>query len=253
MTVSGAVISYPWASNLVYRLTGSPVPAGRGGGPADRRAPVAWRGEAERGRGRARRAQRGDGRERTARPEAARSSAAGRPARTGGGSETPAVIPAEARSACWARAEQQVPTWSLLSMRLPNREDGPVAFTITDGAHWNAFARSNAHAEQRHRRRHPVAALRGGRVSARRSRGWLRFAHTGELGGLLGQIIAGIGCLGGVLLVYTGCRSRSADLWNWSLWARLGVPRQPPAVVEPPGATLAREAIEGPGSIRRAG
>ena len=33
MTVSGAVISYPWASNLVYRLTGSPVPAGRGGGP----------------------------------------------------------------------------------------------------------------------------------------------------------------------------------------------------------------------------
>ena len=35
LTMSGMVISYPWASNLVYTLTGSPRPvaAGRGGGP----------------------------------------------------------------------------------------------------------------------------------------------------------------------------------------------------------------------------
>ena len=37
LTASGMVISYTWASNLVYTLTGSPRPAaaaGRGGGPA---------------------------------------------------------------------------------------------------------------------------------------------------------------------------------------------------------------------------
>ena len=35
LTMTGMVISYPWASNLVYTLTGSPRPvaAGRGGGP----------------------------------------------------------------------------------------------------------------------------------------------------------------------------------------------------------------------------
>ncbi len=40
LTASGMVISYTWASNLVYTLTGSPRPAaaaGRGGGPAGER------------------------------------------------------------------------------------------------------------------------------------------------------------------------------------------------------------------------
>src|ERR1700741_3584939 len=90
-----------------------------------------------------------------------------------------------------------------MSMRLPNRQGGSVAFTITDGAHWNAFARSNL----------SISAATGEVVQwqpysdssrGQKLRGWLRFAHTGELGGLAGQIVAGIGCLGGVFLVYTG-------------------------------------------------
>ena len=61
-----------------------------------------------------------------------------------------------------------------------------------------------------------------GNTAGQKPRGWLRFAHTGELGGLAGQIIAGLGCLGGVFLVYTGLSLAFRRLWNWSFWHTLG-------------------------------
>jgi uncharacterized iron-regulated membrane protein len=153
------------------------------------------------------------------------------------------VIPADLDKV-WARAEQQVPTWSQLSMRLPNREDGPVAFTITDGANWNAFARSNltlnaATAEVVQWQPYEASSL------GQKARGWLRFAHTGELGGLTGQIIAGLGCLGGVFLVYTGLSLAFRRLWNWALWNRLGARRRNPleVVTGASGADVGREPV----------
>jgi uncharacterized iron-regulated membrane protein len=76
-------------------------------------------------------------------------------------------------------------------------------------------------------------------------RGWLRFAHTGELGGLTGQIIAGVGCLGGVFLVGTGLSLAFRRLWNWSLWKRLGASGRTPLDVTStePASTGAREAV----------
>ena len=188
MTASGVVLSYPWANDLVYRLTGSQVPV-RGGGPG---------GPASGGEGAAGR---------------------GGQALSGGGRGT--VIPAEL-DRIWARAEARVPTWSILSMRLPAREGAPVAFTITDGANWNQFARSNL----------TVNGASGDVVQwqpydnssvGQKVRGWLRFAHTGELGGLPGQLVAGAGCLGGVFLVCTGLSLACRRLWNWTLWTRFGV------------------------------
>ena len=195
MTMSGVVISYPWATDLVYRVTGSPVPV---------------------------RAQRVEG----------------RTAREGG--MQAAVIPAEL-DRIWVRAEAQVPTWSILTMRLPAREGAPVAFTITDGANWNAFARSTL----------TVSATGEvvqwqpyeGNSLGQKVRGWLRFAHTGELGRLPGQLIAGIGCLGGVFLVYTGLSLAFRRLWNWTLWTRFGAStaRQPRPVSSRLPASSARE------------
>ena len=129
-------------------------------------------------------------------------------------------------------------------MRLPNREDGPVAFTITDGANWNAFARSNL----------TLNAATGDVIQwqpyeagtlGQKVRGWLRFAHTGELGGLTGQVIAGLGCLGGVFLVYTGLSLALRRLWNWSLWKRLGSSRRrlPGVPASAPASVSAREAV----------
>ena len=125
----------------------------------------------------------------------------------------------------FANAVQKVPTWGQLSLRLPAREDAPTQFTITDGAQWNRFARSqltlnSATGEVVQWQPYEAQSL------GQRARGWLRFAHTGELGGVIGQIIAGIGCLGGVFLVYTGLALALRRLVNWSLWARLGVRRR---------------------------
>ncbi|HEY1108093.1 MAG TPA: PepSY-associated TM helix domain-containing protein, partial [Opitutaceae bacterium] len=40
--------------------------------------------------------------------------------------------------------------------------------------------------------------------AAQQVRSWTRFLHTGEAVGPLGQFLAGLACLGGVFLVYTG-------------------------------------------------
>jgi uncharacterized iron-regulated membrane protein len=241
MTVSGAVISYTWATNLVYRVAGSPVPAARGGGPGGGAAAQEGGGRGA-GAGRARSA---DGPARAGAAQAPRGAADGRgPERN---QPEAAIIPA-ALDQIWARAEQQVPTWSLLSMRLPNREGGPVAFTITDGAHWNAFARSNLTlngASGEVIQWQPYAdGSRGQKL-----RGWLRFAHTGELGGLTGQIIAGIGCLGGVFLVYTGLSLAIRRLWNWTLWQRLAsgarARRESPASLPAAESVIRRDTAAG--------
>jgi uncharacterized iron-regulated membrane protein len=237
MTISGAVISYPWASNLVYRLTGSPVPArgnAAGGPPAAQEngnGPGGGRGAAA-GRGRSADRPRAEG--------AARQRGAADGANRGSERSQPevAIIPAEI-DRIWARAEQHVPTWSLLSMRLPNQEGAPVAFTITDGAHWNSFARSNLtlNASGEVMQWQPYAdGSRGQKL-----RGWLRFAHTGELGGMTGQIVAGIGCLGGVFLVGTGLSLAFRRLWNWSLWKRLASGSRAPT--QAPASSMARESV----------
>lgn len=101
------------------------------------------------------------------------------------------------------RAAAQLPTWRSMTLRLPQRAGDPLTVSIVDGAYWNRFARSQLTLD-------PVtaavirwepysAASRGQKV-----RGWIRFAHTGELGGVPGQIAAGLACLGGVALVWTG-------------------------------------------------
>jgi uncharacterized iron-regulated membrane protein len=41
-------------------------------------------------------------------------------------------------------------------------------------------------------------------AAAQRVRSWTRFLHTGEALGPIGQLVAGLACLGGCFLVYTG-------------------------------------------------
>lgn len=146
----------------------------------------------------------------------------------GGGSQT-TIVP-ESLDQVVARAEQQMPTWSQLSFRLPSREGGPVSFTLTDGAHWNPMARNQLTLDSR------TAEVINwqpyvGQNLGQRARGWMRFAHTGELGGLPGQIVAGLGCLGGMFLVYTGLALALRRLLNWSLWASFRSKRRSADVV----------------------
>jgi uncharacterized iron-regulated membrane protein len=165
MTATGMVMSYPWANDLLYRVTGSTPPAVSG--RADRGRP--------RVEGRPRRGSEGDALKRS-------------------------TTTAQQLDRAWRRAEATVPSWRTMTLR-PG--DDPLTFSIVDGSSWNRFARSQL----------TVDAAGGAVVSwqpyseaslGQRARTWVRFSHTGELGGLTGQILAGVGCVGGTFLVWTG-------------------------------------------------
>jgi uncharacterized iron-regulated membrane protein len=99
-----------------------------------------------------------------------------------------------------------------------------VSFTITDGRSWNAFARSQLTVDAATgdvRQWQPYES----NTLGQKARGWFRFAHTGELAGILGQMIAGIACAGGVVLVWTGLSLALRRLFNWHVWRRLGAQR----------------------------
>jgi uncharacterized iron-regulated membrane protein len=110
LTATGMVISYSWASNLVYTLTGSPRPAaaaGRGGGPGAEGAGGRGGGrDGERWRGEPGRAEPAGG-DRARRP----ADASARPA---GGSNSPVAL-----ESLFARAGRLVPTWRTMIIRLP--------------------------------------------------------------------------------------------------------------------------------------
>jgi uncharacterized iron-regulated membrane protein len=62
----------------------------------------------------------------------------------------------------------------------------------------------------------PFASLSPGR----QIRSWLRFAHTGEVYGLVGQTIAGLVSLGASVLVYTGLLLAFRRLLAWRVRVR---------------------------------
>lgn len=169
LTITGVVMSYPWANALLFRLAGSPPPVAGGG--------------------------------------------VGRAGQARGGEGRPAPLP-ENLDAIWSRATDQVPTWRTITARIPARPNAPVVFTISDGSSWNAFARSQltvSAADATIAKWEPYDATTRGQ----KWRGWVRFGHTGELGGLAGQIIAGIACVGAAVLVWTGLALAFRRLIAW--------------------------------------
>ena len=105
--------------------------------------------------------------------------------------------------ALWVRAEQQVPGWRSINLRLPSSPAGPAVFAIDSGNGGQPQLRSTltldaATAEVV--RWEPFESQTAGR----RLRSWSRFTHTGEYYGLVGQTIAGLVSGGAVVLVYTG-------------------------------------------------
>jgi uncharacterized iron-regulated membrane protein len=103
----------------------------------------------------------------------------------------------------WAMAEARMPSWRSIAVRLPQRADQPVTFTMSERDRLNAMARSTLAvnlATASELRWEPYDGLTVGQ----RLRTWMRFGHTGELWGLPGQIVAGVASAGGCVLVWTG-------------------------------------------------
>jgi uncharacterized iron-regulated membrane protein len=197
LVVLGAMpISFPWANALVYRAVGEEVPPPNGGGGGGRGA--AGRGAGEAGRG---------------------------PSNAGRGSSNAASAANQGRSALppvdalWARAAEQVPEWRSIALRLPASTKSPAVFTIDSGNGGQPQRRATltlntATAEVV--RWEPFTSQSLGR----RLRSWLRFTHTGEYYGLIGQTIAGIASAGGVMLVWTGLSLALRRLAAWVIRPR---------------------------------
>lgn len=104
----------------------------------------------------------------------------------------------------------QIPHWETITLRLSETLDAPRAgsraaatFTVRAADSWPRTAtttltldpftgevlRRTGYADQN---------------AAQRVRSWTRFLHTGEAVGTIGQLIAGLACVGGCVLVYTG-------------------------------------------------
>ena len=184
VVLSAVVISYTWAGNLVYRLAGESP-------PAPRSAP------------------------------APSNETAGQP--RGGKNRIDPATAAAGLDALWLRAEQQVVGWKSIGLQVPSSADSPVTFTIDQGSGGQPQKRAQLVLDRKTGdvvRWEPFSSLSRGR----QARSILRFAHTGEVAGFIGQTIAGIVSIGATFLVWTGLslswrrlrgwRRRRKGVWN---------------------------------------
>lgn len=186
IVASGAVISYPWASDLVYRVAGERPPT----------------------------------RERSDRLEPSTPSTARRtsPAPAAPVSRIPVH---EAMTTARATAAQRMPDWRAISLTLPRQDTAGFAFTIDRGTGGEPHKRAQlALAPTGEETRWQTFESQS---TARRWRSILRFAHTGEVLGAFGQTLAGVVSLGAALLVYTGLALSWRRLRTWQRRRLTGV------------------------------
>ena len=189
LTVSGAVIGYKWAGDLVYRLAGETPPV-QGAAATDYKI--------ERP---------ADAKKLTYSAALARFQAEfpawetitlreGLPQRRGAPPSTPTAT---------APASASQPTPPAAAQPAPKRPSGPQPYsaTVRESGRWYVAASTQVVL-------HPFTSElldRSGydnQTAGRQARSWLRFLHTGQAFGWFGQLVAGLACVGGLVLVYTG-------------------------------------------------
>ncbi len=179
IVAGGVVISYPWATALVYRAYGEQPPA-----PA--------------------------GAARSAAPAATARAAANGPSRAvAEDGHTHAAL-----ETLVAQAASQMPGWKTLSVALPSNGATRVVVTLDSGDGGQPHKRATLTLHRRTgdvERWEPFASQSPGR----RARTWLRFAHTGEIYGGVGQTVAGLITGGAVVLVWTGLAMALRRLASW--------------------------------------
>ena len=166
VVVSAIVISYSWASNLVFQLAGSEIslPAGPRGAPP-KKAP---------------------------------------PGKLGPQIDKPLPpLQLEGIDEMVERIQQQMEGWRAVKLQLPTIEDKTVAITVEKGSEAQPQHRSTIAFDKNS---HEITRSEdfGDQDPGLRARIWMRFVHTGEYYGFVGQTIAGIASVAGVILVWTG-------------------------------------------------
>jgi uncharacterized iron-regulated membrane protein len=181
VVASATVISFPWASDFAYRVVGDEPTRRRAPAPAPPAPPAAT-------------------------PGLRAALALATPARLETSElEESGTVPFDVRAldAIVAPAMARVADWRTVTLPIPAEAGDPVAVRIDRG--WGGQP------QHRHTVTYDAATGRETAYSGfqdqskgARLRSYLRFAHTGEYHGVLGQTIAGIASLAGVFLVWTG-------------------------------------------------
>jgi uncharacterized iron-regulated membrane protein len=167
IVLSGVFISYPWAGDLLLRLSGEEVTPRRSEGPGS------GPGRKPEGGG-----PRGDGDRR-------------------------AEVSLDGFDELWAQAERKVVGWQSISLRLPSSPEAPVTFTILRGGRGRPDLRAQLTLDRASGEEKTWQTYASQGVG-RRVRAWMRWLHTGEAGGWIGQTIAGLASAGAAVLVWTG-------------------------------------------------
>lgn len=131
-----------------------------------------------------------------------------------------------------ARAEQQVSDWRSITLQLPASAAAPLTFNIDSGTGGQPQKRAQLVLDRTSGevvRWEPFSSYTRGR----QLRSILRFAHTGEVAGIIGQTIAGLVSLGGGFLVFTGLALAIRRLLAW-LAKRARSPNPAPVHVSTP-------------------
>ncbi|MGD8340054.1 MAG: PepSY-associated TM helix domain-containing protein [Gammaproteobacteria bacterium] len=166
VVATAVVFSYPWASNAVYRAFGEEPPAGRG--PP---------------------------------PPAAQGSVAAAPGSAAGNSGSRAPMPLDS---LFDRAASQVDDdWQTITVNLPQPGATTVSFAIDQGNGGQPQLRHSLTLDSTSGKVKAWAPFES-QTPGRRARSWVRFLHTGEALGIVGQTIAGLVSLTSVIMVWTG-------------------------------------------------
>ena len=199
ITLTGLVMSYQWANDLLYTLTGNmppPRPPGASEGrPAatdNRRNEGGPRLAGSPPDGGAGRQSRAEGRTAMERQ--------GRPGEDGAVGSMPQPASLEA---LFAAAVQQAPHWRSMTVRLPQRSATQLTVTLEEATSPHPYPRSILTLDAATAavvQWEPYASYNLGRTI----RAWVRPVHTGEAIGVLGQVVAALASTGGMVLVWTG-------------------------------------------------
>lgn len=195
--VTGMIMAYPWANAALFRLSGNepPPPQGQGGsqgggrpgGEGGREGRAGMNGGArEGGQGMAERREGGRGEGRG----------------EGGGEKKEWVIPAGLDNA-YALVTKEAPKWESLRIELPKGKERTSVFTVAESHRGRPDLQTKLTVDLEKNE----IVKREGFGDMNKGRQWrtiVRWTHTGEIGGFIGQTIAVIGAAGAAILVWTG-------------------------------------------------
>jgi uncharacterized iron-regulated membrane protein len=121
----------------------------------------------------------------------------------GGGKETPAPLSLAGLNQAWAIAAGNVANWESISARLPATTGGTANFTISESHRGRPDLKTQMSINLASGKVETVEPF-SSYTTGRQARFWIRWLHTGEAGGWLGQLVAAFAAMGAVFLVWTG-------------------------------------------------